>query len=222
MRGLDPRRRAPLLVAFVIGAAFSLCSPLAVAAETTVADNGAKSTAGGSFESKAEAEAFLARALPAATAANPKYRSPGSDIETRWLTKIIRFKGNERRGVIVSTVESVEDYRGGALSAGQTHVATFRIDDVAITEETTDDLAENGEKAHGVLFKCVGAPCIEDQRSEGFHLGSGQPPLERPLHPVVRIETFTRDSTDIYLQDATQRWRIIEAFQALQQKSGPP
>jgi hypothetical protein len=40
--------------------------------EINMADNAANPAAVGSFALKSEAEAFLARALPAATAANPK------------------------------------------------------------------------------------------------------------------------------------------------------
>ena len=201
MRGSDRRFRAPLGAMFVIGAAWSISSSPATPGEINMADNAAKPAAAGSFASKSEAEAFLARALPAATDANPKYRSPGSDIETRWLTKKISFKDNESGGVVVSTAESVEDYRADALSAQRTHAATFAIDDVAISEETADDHAENGEKARGVLFTCVGAPCIET---------------------VWSGEKSTSASTDIYLQDETQRRQIFDAFGALQEKSASP
>jgi hypothetical protein len=201
MHMLDRRVRAPLLATFLIGAASSISPPPARPADTDVADDATNSSAVGAFASKSEAEAFLLRMLPAATAANPKYRSPGSEVETRWLTEKISFKENENGVVIVSTSESVEDYRGDARSGLRTHTATFASDDVAISEETTDDLAENGEMARGVLFKCVGPPCIEAGSSG---------------------EISTSDSTDIYLQDDTQRRRILAAFQALQRKSASP
>jgi hypothetical protein len=153
MRQSDRRLRRPLVAAFAIGAAWSISSSRATAGEIDMADNAAKPAAAGPFASKSEA--FLDRALPAATAANPKYRSPSSDIETRWLTKKIRFRDREEGGVVVSTAEAIEDYRTHALSAQRTHAATFAVDDVAISEETADDLAENGEKARGVLFTCV-------------------------------------------------------------------
>ncbi len=201
MRGSDRRFRAALWAAFVRAAPWPIASSPATPGEINMADNAAKPAAAGSFASKSEAEAFLARALPAATAANPKFRSPGSDIETRWLTKQISFKDNESGGIVVSTAESVEDYRADALSAQRTHAATFAIDNVAISEETADDLAENGEKARGVLFTCVGAPCIE---------------------AVWSGEKSTSASTDIYLQDETQRRQIVDAFRALQEKSASP
>jgi hypothetical protein len=190
MRESDRRFRGPLWIALMIGAAWSMCSSRATAGVIDTADNAAKPAAAGPFASKSEAEAFLDRALPAATAANPKYRSPGSDIETRWLS-----------GVVVSTAEAIEDYRAGALSAQRTHAATFAVDDVAISEETADDLGENGEKARGVLFTCVGAPRIE---------------------AVWAGEKSTSASTDVYLQDDTQRRQILDAFRALQEKSASP
>ncbi|HKI15976.1 MAG TPA: hypothetical protein VKA12_13405 [Roseiarcus sp.] len=201
MRGSDRRFAGSLWAAFLIGAAWSISSSRATPGEINMADNAAKPAAAGSFASKSEAEAFLARVLPAATAANPKYRSPGSDIETRWLTKKISFRDREGGGVVVLTAESVEDYRAGALSAQRTHRATFAVDDVAISEETADDLAENGEKARGVLFTCVGAPCIE---------------------AVWGGERSTSASTDVYLQDETQRRQMVDAFRALQEKSASP
>ena len=199
MRESERRFRGPLWTAFAIGA--MICSSRATPGEIDRTDNAAKPAAAGSFASKSEAEAFLAHALPAATAANPKYRSIGSDIETRWLTKKIGFRDKEGGGVIVSTSESVEDYRAGALSAQRTHAATFALDDVAISEETADDLAENGEKARGVLFTCIRAPCIE---------------------AVWGGEKSTSPSTDVYLQNETQRRQIIDAFRTLQQKSASP
>jgi hypothetical protein len=201
MRGSDRRSAGPLWAALVIGAAWSISSSPATPGEINVAGDAAKPAAAGSFASKSEAESFLARALPAATAANPKYHSPGSDVETRWLTKTISFKDNERGGVVISTAESVEDYRADALNAQRTHAATFAIDDVAISEETADDLAENGEKARGVLFTCIGAPCVE---------------------AVWSGEKSTSASTDIYLQDDTQRRQILDAFRALKEKSASP
>ena len=116
MRRSDRRSAGPLRATLVIGAAWSISSSPATPGEINFAGDAAKPAAAGSFASKSEAEAFLARALPAATAANPKYRSPGSDVETRWLTRKISFKDNERGVVVVSTAESVEDYRADALN----------------------------------------------------------------------------------------------------------
>lgn len=160
-----------------------------------MADNAAESATVGPFASPAGAEAFLTRILPAATAANPKYRSPGGDVESRWLVNAITFQERENGGVVVSTHESTEEYRGGALTSTGTHDATFAIDDVKIAEETADDVAENGEKARSVMFRCVGAPCIQAVWSGAKSVSA---------------------STDISIQDPAQREQILAAFQALQ------
>ena len=73
-----------------------------------------------------------------------------------------RVPRSQSGGLIVSTDEDFEDYRNGALISRGTHQATFAIDDVTISPETADqDTTENGEKAMGVIFRCVGAPCIQ-------------------------------------------------------------
>jgi hypothetical protein len=63
------------------------------------------------------------------------------DVETPWLTETIGFKDDASGGGGVSTDESFEDYRDGALSARRTHEAAFAIDEVAISEGSTDDIA---------------------------------------------------------------------------------
>ncbi len=146
------------------------------------------------FASKADAEAFLSDAVPAATAANPKYRTPGADTERRWLTRKIEFSRSDG-GAIVSIDEIFEDYRNGALASRGAHQAKFVIDDVAISLETTDDVAETGAKAQGVLFRCVGQPCIGA-------VWDGQKSVSA--------------STDIYIQEDMRREQILAAFQALQ------
>jgi len=149
------------------------------------------------FASRADAEAFLAHALPAATAANPKYRTPGADYDRRWLIKSITFPRTEGGGVVVSIDETFEDYRDGALNSQGTHQARFAIDDVTISPETTDDISEKGEKAQGVLFQCVSAACIHA-------VWDGKPSLSA--------------RTDVYVQEANLRHRILSAFRALQEK----
>ncbi len=152
------------------------------------------------FGSAAEAEAFLSDAVPAATAANPRYRSPNSDVETRWLTRTISFKRSASGGVIVSTDEEVEDYRNGAQSSKGGHQATFAIDDVAISLETSaQDTTAAGEKAQGVLFRCAVAACIDA-------VWDGKP--------------STSAWTDIYVNDPAERERIFDAFRALQTEPG--
>ncbi len=156
-------------------------------------------TAVQSFASKANAEAFLSDAVPAATAANPKYRTPGAGTERRWLVKTIEFSRSEG-GAIVSIDEEFEDDRNGALVSRGTHEAKFAIDDVAISLETTDDVADTGARAQGVLFKCVGPPCIEA-------VWDGQKSVSA--------------ATDIYIRDERRRDQILAAFRALQGKAEP-
>jgi hypothetical protein len=151
--------------------------------------------------SRSEAEAFLSAALPAATAANPSYRTPGTDYSRRWLNKTTAFENNAAGGVVVSTDEIFEDFRNGVRFNQGTHQASFPIDAVAISLESTDDTTESGAKARGVLFKCPDAPCIE-ATWDGRKSMSG--------------------STDIYIQDPDQRDKIFAAFRALQGKSGSP
>jgi hypothetical protein len=182
-RGSDRRLVATLIAASGLAAAW-LAPTAALAADATTAP----------FGSRAEAEAYLARAVPAATQANPKYRSPGSDALRRWLTKSAEFHDSGDGAVVVSTNETFEDYRDGSLSGRGTHEATFAIDDVRVSVETAPDLTESGEPALGVLFSCAGAPCIEA-------VWDGQKSMAA--------------ETDIYIQDAAQRERILAAFEAL-------
>jgi len=188
-------RAAALAFAGILALPLSpIPSFLAFASEFHVADNSSPSLA-----SKSEAEAFLKRALPAATAANPSYRSPNSDVETRWLTKSISFDLNNAGGVGVATDEEFEEYRGGALKSRGTHQAKFALDDVAISLEASPiDTTDAGETALGVIFKCLGAPCIA---------------------AVWNGKASMSASTDVYLQKAAAREQILAAFQALQNKA---
>ena len=185
---------AALAFAGILAAPLSpIPSFLAFASEFRLADNSSPS-----FASKSEAEAFLQRALPAETAANPRYRSPKGDVETRWLTKSISFDLNNAGGVVVSTDEEFEEYRGGTLKSRGTHEAKFALDEVTISLETSPaDTTDAGEKALGVIFKCLGAPCIEATWNGKASMSA---------------------STDIYLQNAAAREQILAAFQALQNK----
>src|SRR5208337_5154062 len=155
MRVITMGFAALVVLSLGFAAAASGASSLAAPSEVQVAETAARS-----FASKADAEAFLSDAVPAATAANPKYRTPGTDYDRRWLTRKIEFSGGEG-GAIVSTDEVFEDTRNGAIVSRGAHQAKFAIDDVTISPETTDDVAGTGAKAQGVLFNCVGQPCIQ-------------------------------------------------------------
>lgn len=147
------------------------------------------------FASRSQAETFLSETLPAATAANPKYRTPGADYDRRWLIKTVTFPRADDGGLVVSLDEDFVDYRNGAVASRGAHEARFAIDAVMISPETTDDATERGEKAKGVLFQCPGAPCV---------------------HAVWDGKPSVSAQTDIYIQDARLRERILSAFQALQ------
>src|SRR5271157_743588 len=127
---------APSLLLFALAAGAPPSVLDVTPLEVKVAD-----TAVPSFASEADAAAFLSDALPAATAANPKYHTPGTDYDRRWLIKTVEFSRGEN-GVIVAMDEAFEDYRNGALVSRGAHQATFALNDVAIAPETTEDLAD--------------------------------------------------------------------------------
>ena len=150
------------------------------------------------FSSRKDAEDFLARTLPPATAGNPKYVSRADKVQTVWLTKSIAFSdGAPGHGIQVSTDENYTEVRAGVSTPG-THQAVFSLGDVVISVETSHtDFTEAGEPALGIIFKCAAPKCIQAK-------WGGQPSLS--------------DWTDIYLQDATLREQILAAFEFL--KSG--
>jgi hypothetical protein len=155
----------------------------------------AQRSAANAFSSRRDAEDFLARTLPLATAGNPKYYSKADKVETRWLTKSIAFSdGAPCHGIQVSTDEEYTEVRAGVPTPG-THQAVFSLGNVSISMETSDtDFTEAGEPALGIIFKCVAPKCIQAK-------WSGQ--------------ASSSDWTDIYLQDATLRARILTAFEFL-------
>jgi hypothetical protein len=147
------------------------------------------------FSSRKDAEDFLARTLPLATAANPKYYAKTDKAETRWLTKSIEFHdGPPGHGIQVSTDEEFTEVRAGVATPG-THQAVFSFGDVKISMESSDtDVTGAGEPALGIIFNCAAPKCIQAK-------WSGQASLS--------------DWTDIYLADATLRARILAAFEFL-------
>jgi hypothetical protein len=183
-----------------------IAATIAVAAITlapagTLTANAAPS-AERAFATKAEAEAFLVKALPEVTEANPRYRAPGSDIETRWLTKAITFSPSPDGGVLVAMQEAVLDYRGDGVVREGSHGAAFPIDavDVAVIAGS-GEIVDKLEDAHGVLLKCRSAPCIETDRNG-----------------VKSMDA----ATDISVADSVALARIAAAFRALQRGSGLP
>jgi hypothetical protein len=188
------RRIAAWLLAICAGAA-TFSAPARSEAEKSAPSQ--KSAANDpAFPSRKDAEDFLARTLPLATAGNPKYYSKADKVETRWLTKSIAFSDAvPGQGIQVSTDEEYTEVRAGVATPG-THQAVFSLGDVSITLETSDtDFTEAGEPALGIIFKCAAPQCIQAK-------WSGQ--------------ASSSDWTDIYLQDATLRARILAAFEFLE------
>jgi hypothetical protein len=147
------------------------------------------------FRSREEAEAYLAKALPLATAANPKYRSQGG-VLTQWLTKTIAFAPSRNSGGIsVAMSEEILDFRDGVQVRKGAHEAQFLMEDVRVSELTdSKDLTENGEQARGVIFNCLSGKCISATWD-----GAPSP----------------SDWTDISIQNSESRANILAAFQAL-------
>jgi hypothetical protein len=149
----------------------------------------------------AQAEDFLSKILPLATAANPKYRSGGSSELTQWLTKSVRFSASPKPpGIVISMSEEAAVFQGGAQTAVNSHQATFAIEDVHIIEyEYPADTTETGEKAVGVLFKCDAGKCIRSS-------WNGQ--------------QSDKAEADLYIYDPALRARILRAFAILREAAG--
>jgi hypothetical protein len=152
------------------------------------------------FSSREDAEQFLARALPLATAANPGYVSKADKAETRWLTKSIEFDDHPAgKGIRVIMDEEFSEVRAGVSKTG-THEAAFSLGEVRVSpHKDATAITEAGEPALGIIFNCVSPGCIQ-AKWNGVESSS--------------------DWTDIYLQDGAMRVRVLAAFEFL--KSGGP
>jgi hypothetical protein len=148
------------------------------------------------FASKQEAEEFLARALPIATAANPRYRSQEPGGATAWITKTVKFgPGKNGDGRLVSMSEEVLGFRNGVQVTTGSHDVAFLIEDVKITENRDPGtLTENGDISLGVIFNCNSGKCIQSSYDGKQSLTA---------------------SGDISIQDATLRNKILKAFETL-------
>lgn len=159
-------------------------------------------TAAAALESRAAAEAYLARALPEATAANPAYKDPGSDIETRWLTKTVAFRKGEDGGLVVAMHEDVLKYRGGALISQGTHDTEVPLDVTGVGLISAAWLpVESLDEAAGILFRCPKGDCIRS-------VDDGKPSMKA--------------QTDITITDRETRASLYAAFKALLKGSGLP
>jgi hypothetical protein len=152
------------------------------------------------LSTKEDAEAFLSKELPLATAANPKYRGEDGAL-TQWLTKEITFSSSKNpNGVLVRMSESVLNFKNGAQISAGSHEVQFQIEDVAVSLLTdSQDFTETGEQAQGVIFKCVSGKCV--------------------AHKWDGVGSMS-DWTDISIQDQETREKILAAFQALKRAAG--
>ena len=152
------------------------------------------------FASRAAAEAYLAEALPAATAANPKYKDPNSDTETRWLTKSITFTKGPDGGVIVAMSEAILKYRGEQVVEQGSHSAEFPLEVTGVGLISDAWLpVDTIDAAAGILFKCPKEACIQTVRN-------GKRSVDA--------------QTDITISDRDTRAKLYAAFRALLKTSG--
>ena len=147
------------------------------------------------FATRAQAEDYLAQALPRATAQNPKYTAKADGGVSQWLTDALTFAADAKGAVEVTMRESYAVTKSGATTPGK-HEAAFRLADVDIADfSAPHDITPEGAPARGVIFTCRKPQCIAAR-------WSGQP--------------SQADKTDIYIQDDETRAKILAAFRRLQ------
>ncbi len=155
------------------------------------------------FASVEEAEAFLMRYLPIATAANPRYRSNGSSVETQWIMKTIRFERDKATHRLRTSMdEAIFEYNNNALTAQGAHEAVFWFDEVEVSERRDSSaFTIDGDPAIGIIFNCKSGKCIQSD-----YMGAKS----------------SKDWTDLYIQDAKSRAAILKAFQTLERDVDAP
>ena len=159
----------------------------------------AQAAGDGAFASRADAQAYLAATLPAATRANPKYLTKSEGYETIWLTQSILFSDAPGGAVQVAMDETFTQFRGGAETKGA-HQARFSLADVEISAFTEPgDVTPSGEASTGVLFTCVQPRCVD---------------------AAWNGQASAADKTDISIQDPAVRARVIAAFVYLKSLGG--
>jgi hypothetical protein len=147
------------------------------------------------FASKADAEAYIARELPEATAANPKYRDPAGDTETRWLTKSVTFRSDPDGGIIVAMDEDILKYRGDKIIGQGTHSVEIPLETTGVGLISDAWVPVNTvEAAAGILFRCPKAPCLQSTHD-------GKPSID--------------PQTDITISDKDRLAKLYAAFRAL-------
>jgi hypothetical protein len=149
----------------------------------------------GEFATRAQAQDYLATALPRATAQNPKYTADNDGVVSRWLTDSVHFATGAAGAVHVTMRENYTQTSAGKTIPGR-HEAAFSLADVEIADfAATHDRTPEGSPALGLLFTCVNPGCIA---------------------AVWTGEPSRADKTDIYIQDKATRARILAAFRRLQ------
>jgi hypothetical protein len=153
------------------------------------------------FASAEEAKTFLSRCLPLATAANPRYRSKDSSVETQWIMKSFRFDRDPATNRILASMnEAILEYSDNALSAEGAHEAVFWLDDVDVSERRdSPDFTSAGDPAIGIIFNCKSGKCIQS-----VYMGAKS----------------SKEWSDVYIQDDKSRAAILEAFRALERPAG--
>ena len=148
------------------------------------------------FLTREAAQDFLAKTLPVATAANPRYRT-GEGMLTAWVTGSAAFR-TEGPKLIVVMKERIVESRNGKAQPEIAHDVEFSLDDVDITELSgTGELTEDDKPAVGVLFRCRAGACIRS--AYGAKAGHAE-------------------QTDISLQDDVARSGVLSAFRMLQSR----
>ncbi len=153
------------------------------------------------FASAEEAKTYLERHLPIATAANPRYRSKDSSVETQWIMKSIRFERDPATNRILASMnEAIFEYSNNALSAEGANEAVFWLDDVQVSERRdSPDFTSAGDPAIGIIFNCKSGKCIQS-----VYMGAKS----------------SKEWSDVYIQDEKSRAAILKAFKALGRLAG--
>src|SRR5580658_2399955 len=87
------------------------------------------------YASMEDAQEYLVRTLPIATANNPNYRSGVDGVEMAWITQSIKFApAGNGSGISVSMSEAIFEFRNGVRAAAGSHQVEFSIEDVKISE----------------------------------------------------------------------------------------
>ena len=168
---------------------------LALFVGLALGDYGGAAKAQTPFASRAEAEGYIAKALPKATADNPKYLTKSDGVVSRWLTQDIRFTAGPDGATRVVMRENYTQEKAGKTTPGR-HEAEFSLDEVEITEfAELGDVTPKGDASRGLMFTCKAPGCVAAKWDE---------------------HASRADRTDISVQDDAARAKLLAAFRYLQ------